>query len=142
MTEMDLRAQALLEKLMEVQVAYHNNAEAKANELGLSLAQSTVAQDLASHPASNLHEVCGRLGWPKSSVSRLVDELVQRGLATRTIPEDNRRAVLLSVAPEVRAHCLAGAVPTFFPGAGENLAEEETRPILAALDRLLVLMKS
>ena len=138
---MDLRALVLLDKLMEVQVAFHTNSEEKARELGLTVAQSAVAQDLAGHPESNLHEVCGRLGWPKSSVSRLVDELVQKGLATRTIPEDNRRAVLLSVSPEVRANCQAGAVPTFFPGAVGNLTSDDEKLIGTALDRLLSLMK-
>jgi len=141
MTEMDLRAHALLEKLMEVQVAFQAHTEEKARELGLTVAQAAVAQDLAAHPESNLHEVCRRLGWPKSSVSRLVDELVKKGMATRTVPEDNRRAVRLSVEQEVRAHCLAGAVPTFFPGAQGDLSQEDTRLIAAALDRLQALMK-
>lgn len=122
-------------------MAFHSNVTEKARELGLSVAQATVAQDLASHPESNLHEVCGRLGWPKSSVSRLVDELVQQGLATRTITEGNRRAVLLSVAPEVRSHCLAGAVAIFFPGARGELTQEDSQLIGSALDRLLTLMK-
>jgi DNA-binding MarR family transcriptional regulator len=141
MTDTDSRAQILLEKLMEVQVAFHSSNQDKARELGLSVAQATVALDLAGHPGSNLHEVCGRLGWPKSSVSRLVDELVRKGLATRTIPEDNRRAVLLSVAPEVRSHCLEGAAAAFFPGAKGSLSQEDAASIGTALDRMLALMK-
>jgi len=141
MTDMDHRALVLLDKLNEVQVAFHANGEAKARDLGLTVAQATVAQDLAGHPESNLHEVCRRLGWPKSSVSRLVDELVQQGLATRTIPADNRRAVLLSVAPEVQAECRSGAVQTFFPGARGHLSPEDAALIGSALDRLLLLMK-
>jgi DNA-binding MarR family transcriptional regulator len=46
------------------------------------------------------NDLCKRLDLPKSSVSRIVDALVVKGIILRTIPEDNRRILCLSMSPE------------------------------------------
>jgi DNA-binding MarR family transcriptional regulator len=134
-------AQDLLERIIAVQAALQTNFARKAGELGLTVAQATVAQDLASHPGSSLLEVCTRLGWPKSTVSRLVDDLVGQGLATREIPEENRRTVVLDLAPSLRTRCLSSALKSYFPGASGTLDAAEAKLLRQSLDRILALLR-
>jgi len=140
MSSGNLLAQELIERILEVRAALQANFARKAEKLGLTVAQATVAQDLASHPESSLLDVCTRLGWPKSTVSRLVDELVGRNLATREVPEANRRTVVLSLDPKLRKSCLANALRSYFPGAAGSLDPAEAARIQAALGRLLVML--
>jgi MarR family transcriptional regulator, organic hydroperoxide resistance regulator len=135
------RARELLEKILALQVAFRSNLARKARGMGLSVAQATVAQDLADHPGSALQEVCSRLDWPKSTVSRLVDDLVRLDLATRDIPPENRRTVLIALKPALMDECLASALTTFFPGSDGFIPSREAAELGSALDRLLLLMK-
>lgn len=123
---------------MAIQAALQANMAAQAQKFGLSVSQSAIAQDLGQHPGSSLQEVCDRLGWPKSTVSRLVDELVQRKMVVRQVPESNRRTVVLSLD-----HASVGCVPTereVFPGGLPDAAELEA--LVASLDKILGLLKS
>jgi len=134
------RAQELLNRLLAVQASLQANLARMAAKHGLSVAQVTVAQDLAEHPASTLQDVCRRLGWPKSSVSRLVDDLVHLGLAIREVPEENRRTVMLSAHSSWRQDCRDDALEIFFPGARGHLAAEDFSQLDQALDTVLGLL--
>src|SRR5690349_9589258 len=105
MTQEEILARQLLGKVFELQKAVHESTARKAEKYGLTIAQSSVVEDLITHPDSSLNEVCVRVGLPKSSVSRLVDDLVQAGFVKREIPADNRRTVLLSIADDKKEDC-------------------------------------
>lgn len=135
------RAQDIFNRLVAIQAALQSNLAKMAEGMGLSVAQASVAQDLAEHPGSTLQEVCQRLGWPKSSVSRLVDDLVNRGMAIRKVPAENRRTVVLSLNRTTENHCQIGTLDQFFPGAEGKLDAAEVEALENNLDRLLVLLK-
>jgi DNA-binding MarR family transcriptional regulator len=111
-----------------------------AEKHGLSVAQAIVAQDLAEHPASTLQEVCRRLEWPKSSVSRLVDDLVHLNLAIREVPAENRRTVMLSVQASWQQDCRSDALEIFFPSAHGHLSAEDVDRLAQPLDTILKLL--
>jgi len=134
------RAQELLNRLLAVQAAFQANLGRMAVKHGLSVAQATVAQDLSEHPLSTLQDVCRRLGWPKSSVSRLVDDLVHQGLAIREIPAENRRTVKLSVHSSWQQDCRDDALEIFFPGAHGSLTAEDFDRLDQTLTTVLELL--
>ena len=109
--------------------------------MGLSAAQMAIAQDLANHPDSNLQEVCSRLGWPKSTVSRLVGELTAIEIAIRSVPSEDRRTVVLSLSPSAREACLSNVLADFFPASGGKLSGKKAEEIVATLDRILYMMR-
>ena len=141
MANANSEAQLILDRLMEIEGVIHGTLEGKARQMELSAAQMAIAQDLANHPDSNLQEVCSRLGWPKSTVSRLVGELTELEIATRSVSSEDRRTVVLSLRPSARKECLANVLEDFFPGSSGKLSEEEAEEIVATLDRILFLMR-
>jgi DNA-binding MarR family transcriptional regulator len=130
---------ALLERLQQLQNLFQANMAKRARQFGFTATQAAVAQDLGQNPGSTLQDVCRRLGWPKSTVSRVVDDLVRRGIALREIPESNRRTILLSL-DEAALGCVPSDFTEVFPG---GLPEEprEIRTLIDSLDRLLRMMK-
>jgi DNA-binding MarR family transcriptional regulator len=68
-----------------------------ASGMGFSAAQYQVMYELASAESISMHELVDRCGLPKSTLSRVVDQLVKRGVVKSTRPEDNRRVVILTV---------------------------------------------
>jgi DNA-binding MarR family transcriptional regulator len=127
---------------MEIEVAIHGTLDRKARHMGLSVAQTAVAQDLANHPDSSLQEVYSRLGWPKSTVSRLVTELTEMKIVTRDISSKDKRTVILSLCPSTRKKCLSNVMTDFFPGSSGELSEKEAGEIASTLDRILYLMRN
>jgi DNA-binding MarR family transcriptional regulator len=109
---------------------------------GLSFPQMKVLVTLASDEAaepSTVKQVAERLGLSLPSSSRAVDELVKRGLASRTEDSDDRRIRRVSltaaghgVADELMAARLAG-LESFVT----SLSAVERRKLEAALDVLL-----
>jgi DNA-binding MarR family transcriptional regulator len=134
-------AQLILDRLMEIEGVIHRTLEGKARQMGLSAAQMAIAQDLANHPDSNLQEVCSRLGWPKSTVSRLVGELTAIEIAIRSVPSEDRRTVVLSLSPSAREACLSNVLADFFPASGGKLSGKKAEEIVATLDRILYMMR-
>lgn len=134
MPDSHAQTKALLEVMNQVQRALRDRLEQVAATLGLTLAQVSILFDLTDHPDSSLQDVCLRLNQPKSSVSRLVDELVHLNLVERQIPADNRRSVLLNLVRDAQGGCPADSVssrldPRLFP---EHTPEDE-----AEITRLL-----
>ena len=67
---------------------------------GFTIPQFMVLVELYYRPGISLNELSEGLDLPKSSVSRIVDKLVNNGVVIRKIPDDNRRTVNLSIEPD------------------------------------------
>lgn len=126
-------------RLLAVQAALQANMAQQAHKFGLSVTQAAVAQDLGPNPGSTLQEVCARLGWPKSTVSRVVDDLVNRGLVRREIPAHNRRTVLLSL-DHASAGCIPSEMDGVFPG-GVPDDPKQVQSLVASLDIILRMLQ-
>lgn len=72
---------------------------ADAKNYGLSISQFMVMYEVYHNEGISLNDLSTKLDLPKSSVSRLVDQLVNSEIIVREIPKENRRIVKLSMSP-------------------------------------------
>lgn len=108
------------------------NTRAIELEIGISLAQLFVLQQVAHRPATSLNDLAERTATHQSSVSVVVRRLVDRGLVTRRAAADDKRRVqitltaagekLLVDAPETIQVRLVTALETLSGGDRTQLA--------------------
>jgi DNA-binding MarR family transcriptional regulator len=87
------------------------NTRAVELQMGISLAQLFVLQQLAERPAFSLNELAERTATHQSSVSVVVRRLVERGFVSRVPSTTDRRRIEIAVTPTGRT-LLGGAPPT------------------------------
>ena len=87
------------------------NTRAIELEIGISLAQLFVLQQVAQRPATSLNDLAERTATHQSSVSVVVRRLVDRGLVTRRADAADKRRVQIELTPEGRK-LLVGAPET------------------------------
>jgi DNA-binding MarR family transcriptional regulator len=76
------------------------NTRAIELEIGISLAQLFVLQQVAHRPATSLNDLAERTATHQSSVSVVVRRLVDRGLVTRKVDATDKRRVQIALTPE------------------------------------------
>ncbi len=84
------------------------NTRAIELQMGISLAQLFVLQQLAERPADSLNELASRTATHQSSVSVVVRRLVERGFVSRVSSAMDKRRIEIDVTPSGRI-LLAGA---------------------------------
>jgi DNA-binding MarR family transcriptional regulator len=109
------------------------NTRAIELEIGISLAQLFVLQQVAHRPATSLNDLAERTATHQSSVSVVVRRLVDRGLVTRRADAADKRRVqieltadgkkLLVGAPETIQVRLMGALQQLNPAERKQLAQ-------------------
>src|SRR3954462_15672489 len=87
------------------------NTRAIEQQIGISLAQLFVLQQVAERPAESLNDLADRTATHQSSVSVVVRRLVDRGLVSRRSPAIDKRRVQIAVTPAGQA-LLKGAPRT------------------------------
>jgi DNA-binding MarR family transcriptional regulator len=75
------------------------NTRAIELEIGISLAQLFVLQQVAERPADSLNDLADRTATHQSSVSVVVRRLVERGFVTRNASATDKRRVQIAVTP-------------------------------------------
>jgi DNA-binding MarR family transcriptional regulator len=82
------------------------------------------------------HNICHDAG----SLTRLVDQMVERGLVTRSRSETDRRVVTLSLTPRGRSlvEVLAPKVMNFWNGLLSDFSHSEVDTLIALLTRLVM----
>ena len=75
------------------------NTRAIELEIGISLAQLFVLQQLAQRPAASLNDLAERTATHQSSVSVVVRRLVDRGLVARRADTLDKRRVQIELTP-------------------------------------------
>jgi DNA-binding MarR family transcriptional regulator len=75
------------------------NTRAIELEIGISLAQLFVLQQVAERPATSLNDLAERTATHQSSVSVVVRRLVDRGLVTRRADTADKRRVQIELTP-------------------------------------------
>src|SRR5438128_1751398 len=75
------------------------NTRAIELEIGISLAQLFVLQQVAQRPATSLNDLAERTATHQSSVSVVVRRLVDRGLVTRRADTADKRRIQIEVTP-------------------------------------------
>jgi DNA-binding MarR family transcriptional regulator len=116
------RAHAAMQNLVLRQRDVRNAVE-KAT--GVSWGRSRALRRLVAGPL-RMSELAARLGWDKPYTTTVVDDLEERGLLTRTVAPDDRRAKVVELTPEGHAAAVAAirilAEPA--PGLARLTAEE------------------
>ena len=79
------------------------NTRAIELQMGISLAQLFVLQQLAERPADSLNELAERTATHQSSVSVVVRRLVERGYVSRTASATDKRRIEIA-RDTVRSH--------------------------------------
>lgn len=70
---------------------------ADAPRRGFTVPQLYVIFELNENPGLTLNELSENIGLSKSTTSNLIHRMEQRGIVKRTIPDENRRVVQLSL---------------------------------------------
>ena len=78
------------------------NTRAIESQMGISLAQLFVLQQLADRPANSLNELAERTATHQSSVSVVVRRLVDSGYVSRTTSAHDKRRIEIDVTPTGR----------------------------------------
>jgi DNA-binding MarR family transcriptional regulator len=90
------RAHAAMQKLVLHQRDFRAAVEAAT---GVSFGRSRALRRLVHGPL-RMSELAARLGWDKPYTTTVVDDLEQRGLVTRTVAPDDRRAKVVELTLE------------------------------------------
>ena len=116
----------------------------RGNGIQASLSEVMALGELAEVEAMSQHELAALLGLEKSTVSRLVAGLVERGWVTRRRNPDNRRLYRLALTEEGRA--VAGGIGEKLRAQHEQLLGEltpdERRALAVGLAGLVRVLKS
>jgi DNA-binding MarR family transcriptional regulator len=90
-------AHEILELIRRISAATKSRMIHGAEDMGFSITQFLVMFELTRADKMSMLELGEKCGLPKSTVSRVVDQLVKRGVVKRARPENNRRVVILTV---------------------------------------------
>ncbi|WP_243156354.1 MarR family transcriptional regulator [Clostridium sp. C8-1-8] len=108
----------------------------KAKQYGFSGSQLFSIHAIYKNPGINIQELSKKLSLSKSTVSALIDKLVEQGSVIREIPEDNRRSVNLYLSeeflgkfniPEIRSQ--------YFADMAKIASIEELKEVVTGLEK-------
>lgn len=128
-----------LNAIRSVVRALRVNTRAIELQMGISLAQLFVLQQLAKKPADSLNELAERTATHQSSVSVVVRRLVEHGLVSRTAAAQDKRRIRIGLTDAGRAK-LADAPATVQINLIEGLQKlpaEQRRELADLLERWL-----
>lgn len=94
---------AVLDAIRRIVRVLRVSSRAAEKQVGLSGAQLFVLHKLADAPALSLNELAGRTRTHQSSVSVVVQRLVDRGLVARVRSDADGRRLELSLTPQAKA---------------------------------------
>lgn len=107
----------------------------KAAGMGFSMPQFMALMELYRNESITLHELGEKLDLPKSSVSRITDQLVKKGMVIRTRPSDNRRIVKLSITGSFRKN-KARIMGMVTEDINNKTSREKAERIIKALEEM------
>jgi DNA-binding MarR family transcriptional regulator len=90
----------------------------EASELGITQAEAHLLSQLASEPELTVNALHAAFGHKRSTLTSILNRMVERGLVTRDVPDYDRRSVVIRLTRHGR---------TVAKKAYARLAELETR---------------
>ena len=120
------------------QLAVFSEFYAALGQFGMKPGEFSILYLLDRNPDARQGEIAERLQIKRAHMTKLVRSFEDRGLVSRRVPDDDRRAVLLRLTPEGEAF-VADHAAAFFgyhaqADAGRLTAQERTR-LLALLQK-------
>ncbi|AFQ42868.1 MarR family winged helix-turn-helix transcriptional regulator [Desulfosporosinus meridiei] len=120
---------------------YRDHLYKKSRQYGFTGPQIGLIMGLHKNPFSTLNELSECLGLSKSTVSGIVDRLVNQGVVIREIPENNRRIVRLSLSPDwQKNNALHDLMHKYINDTLANASKNELEKIILGLETLYSLL--
>lgn len=83
----------ILESFAEIHRAIYKLVKKDADSLGITVVQLKALYKLSANPDIGLGDLAEKLRLTNSTVSGVIDRLVQNGFVERTVPPENRRVI-------------------------------------------------
>lgn len=99
---------------------------------GVSFGRARALRRLVYGPL-RMSELAARLGWDKPYTTTVVDDLEERGLVTRTVAPDDRRAKVVELTPEGHAVAVTAIRILAEPPPGLSRLSAEELAVVAEL---------
>lgn len=132
----------IMSLLKNIQNALNCNVTSNAENLGLTVSQLMVVYEIYNNKYISLNDLSRRLDLPKSSVSRIVDQLVNMGAVNREIPKENRRIVKLSIVAKFLENEKISNINEKIKGAIiDEIEPKKSERIISALEELSSFLK-
>lgn len=128
----------IFEMVRSIQCRMSGKVDNEAKSFGINSTQMLLIYEIYENKDISLNSLCNRLELPKSTVSRLVDELVKKGILIREIPGENRRIVKLRVSEDFLT---AGEIDSMGNSIMGKMDNEKTERIIAALEELRAVLR-
>ncbi|MBK5242575.1 MarR family winged helix-turn-helix transcriptional regulator [Clostridium sp.] len=129
------------EKLISLFKSIQGCLKSISQEFELTIPEMMIMFELYDTKTLSLNELSEKIEFPKSSVSRIVDQLVNRGYVTRKIPKENRRMVELSISTKclecIDVACINDRFNNVLVG---GLQPEKSERMISALDELSLIL--
>ena len=124
-----------------IQKKYRDQIFEKSRQYGFTGPQIGLIIGLHKNPYLTLKEMSECLGLSKSTVSGIVDRLVEKGVVLREIPEDNRRIVRLSLSSDFQKNnVLKELTNKYINDSLKDASEEDLNKIITGLEILYQLL--
>jgi len=130
------------EKLISLFKSIQGCLKSISKEFELTVPEMMIMFELYENETLSLNELSEKIELPKSSVSRIVDQLVNREYVLRKIPKENRRMVELSISTKclkcIDVACINDRFNDVVVG---GLEPEKANRIILALEELSSALK-
>ena len=130
------------EKLISLFKSIQGCLKSISQEFELTVPEMMIMLELYENKILSLNELSEKIELPKSSASRIVDQLVNRGYVSRKIPKENRRVVELSISTKclniIDIACINDRFKDVVVG---GLEPEKADRMISALEELSLILK-
>ena len=135
--------QKIMYLLRKIQGNLNCQMQSSAKSFGLTTSQFMVMFEIYNNKDISLIELSEKLDLHKSSVSRLVDQLVNQEIVIREIPKENRRIIKLSISDEfLKKKDVLDITSELNDSIATDLEPEKADAIILALEELISVIKS
>lgn len=127
--------------LRAIQVGINDHFRTNAKNYGLNTIEFMIMFEIHYNEGISLNELRKMLDLPKSSVSRIVDQLVNKGIVSRIIPLENRRMVKLYINQEFLRSQEVTDLMKELNNLWGNIEPDKAARIISALEELKSMIK-
>lgn len=113
-----------------------NKLEQQAKDLGYHKSEFIIITDILQNPRTTLMDLCHRTGLKKSAASKVINQLIEKGVIDRSACETDRRALHLKITnPEIsKTFCRQAMLADLFPNECEGKCDLDE--IIESLEKL------
>jgi DNA-binding MarR family transcriptional regulator len=138
--EKTTQAARIISLLRCAQMSLKHRIMERAKDFGLTVPQFMVIHEISKGDGATMHDVVAALALPKSTVSRIVDQLVNMSIVKSKRPFDDRRTVNLSITHKMRKSKMK-VMESVGADIERKLGRKKGAGIIAALEEIVEIIK-